>query len=74
MTVNDLSETWAATNIPTVAGWLRSGPVFMADRPSAYPKSVVFGETAEPLRAARAGRVLEAARTMAIELKGYDPV
>lgn len=74
MTVNDLSETWAASNIPTVAGWLRDGPVFMADRPSAYPKSVVFGETAEPLRAARAGRVLEAARSMSVELKGYDPV
>jgi len=74
MTVNDLSETWAASNIPTVAGWLRSGPIFMADRPSAYPKSVVFGETVEPLRAARAGRVLEAARSMLMELKGYDPV
>lgn len=74
MTVNDLSETWAASNIPAVAGWLRSGPIFMADRPSAYPKSVVFGETVEPLRAARAGRVLEAARSMSIELKGYDPV
>lgn len=73
MTVNNLSETWAAANIPTLAGWLRNGPVFMADRPSSYPKSVVFGETTDPLRAARAGRVLQAARAMTIELKGYDP-
>lgn len=73
MTVENLSETWAAANVPTLAGWLEDGPVFMADRPSTYPASVVFGETVDPLRAPRAGRVLEAARALTIELTGYNP-
>lgn len=73
MTVNNLGETWAAASVPTLAGWLRAGPVFMADRPADYPLSVVFGETDAPMRAARAGRVLGAARSMTIAVKGYDP-
>lgn len=73
MTVNHISETWAADNWFTIADWLRRGPVFLADRPGAYPKSVVFGETDAPFKAPRAGRVLGAARSMTIELKGYDP-
>jgi hypothetical protein len=74
MTISHISETWAAANIAYLSAWLRAGPVFMADRPLAYPKSVVFGETAAPVRATRAGRVLAAARSLEIELKGYDPV
>ena len=73
MTVNYLGETWAAANIPTLAGWLRSGPVFMADKPNDYPKSIVFGETDAGLSAPRSNRVLAAARSVTIQLKGYDP-
>lgn len=74
LTVNHISEQWAADNWFTIHDWLRRGPVFLADRPQAYPKSVVFGETDAPLKAARAGRVFGAARSLTIELKGYDPV
>lgn len=72
MTVNYLSETWAAANLPTLAGWLEDGPVFMADRPSGYTASVVFGETDEALQGPRTFRVLEAARGITIALKGYS--
>lgn len=74
MTVDHIPEAWMAANYANLAGWLRYGPVFLADRPQDYPKSVVFGESQAPLRANRAGRVLGAARSLTIELKGYDPV
>lgn len=73
MTVDNLSETWAAANLPTLADWLEDGPVFMADRPSVYPASVVFGETVDALRGPRSGPVLGAARSITIELQGYNP-
>jgi hypothetical protein len=71
MTVNNISETWWATNGPTLAGWLEDGAVFVADRPSVYAASVIYGQVPEPLQAPRVGP-LDAARSMTITVTGYE--
>jgi hypothetical protein len=73
MTVNNLSETWAAANIPALQTHLRTLPIFMADRPSEYPKSIVFGSVTEPLRVERAAPVLAAARSLTLNVTGNTP-
>ena len=73
MTVNNISETWAATNLPTLQTHMGSLPVFMADRPEDYPASVVFGMQAEPLRAERTKPVLGAARSVQFNVLANQP-
>ena len=73
MTINNLSESWAASVLPVLKTHMANRPIFMADRPSAYPKSVTFGSQAEPLRAERTKNVLGAARTVQFNIVGNAP-
>lgn len=73
MTVNNISETWAAANIPALQAHMEVLPVFMADRPDEYRKSVVFGSQSEPLRAARDKPVLGAARSLSFNIIANQP-
>lgn len=73
MTVNYLSETWAAANIHALRNHMAARPIFVADRPSEYPKSVAFGLNSEPIIAPRTGPVAAAARTLTITLAGVQP-
>lgn len=73
MKVNNLSETWAAANVPALQAHMESLPVFMADRPSLYPKSVVYGSMAEHLQSPRGQPVLGAARSLEFNITGHQP-
>ena len=73
MSVQNLSEAWVAANLPALQAHMGALPVFMADRPEAYPKSVVFGMQQEPLRAERSRPVLGAARSMAFSILANEP-
>lgn len=73
MTINNISETWAAANLPALQSHMQALPVFMADRPLDYPKSVVFGSQSEPIRAERAKPVLGAARTVQFNITANEP-
>ena len=73
MTINNLSESWAASVLPVLKTHMANRPIFMADRPSAYPMSVTFGSQAEPLRAERTKNVLGAARTVQFNIVGNAP-
>lgn len=72
MEVQNVSETWAAANIPALQAHMGSLPVFMADRPSAYPKSVVYGSQQEPLQPSRV-KVLGAARVLNFNIIANQP-
>jgi len=72
MEVQHVSETWAAAKIPALQAHMSALPIFMADRPSAYPKSVVFGSQQDPLTAPR-GNVLGAARTLNFNIIANEP-
>jgi hypothetical protein len=72
MEVRNVSETWAAANIPALQAHMGALPIFMADRPSAYPKSVVYGSQQEPLTAPRVN-VLNAARTLNFNVIANEP-
>ena len=73
MTVNNLSEAWAAANVPALQAHMESLPIFLADRPADYPKSVVFGSVAEPLRLQRTLAVYAAARSLSLSVMGHNP-
>jgi hypothetical protein len=73
MEVQNISETWAAANIPALQAHMGALPVFMADRPSVYPKSVVYGLQQEPLQSPRARPVLGAARTLNFNIIANQP-
>jgi hypothetical protein len=73
MEVRNVGEAWAAANIPALQTHMGALPVFMADRPSAYPKSVVFGMQKDPLRAPRRLRVLGAARVLNFSVIANEP-
>lgn len=73
MEVQNVPETWAAANIPALQEHMQSLPVFMADRPEDYPKSVVFGMQADPLIAPRVQPVLGAARTLTFNILANEP-
>jgi hypothetical protein len=74
MQVEHLPEAWCAANIPALRAHMAIRPIFMADRPQDYPKSVVFGMVPEPLRAERAMANLAATRSMAIDVTGFATV
>jgi len=73
MTVQNIGETWAAANLPALQTHMRKLPIFMADRPQAYPKSIVFGLSGETVQAPRAINVLEAARALTLNVTGHQP-
>jgi len=73
MEVQNVGEVWAAANIPALQAHMQSLPVFMADRPEAYPASVVFGRQEAPLIAPRV-QVLGAARTLNFTILANEPV
>ena len=73
MAVNNISETWAAANLPALQTHMQRLPVFMADRPSVYPESVVFGSQAAPFQAERARPVLGAARNVSFNVIANQP-
>lgn len=72
MEVQNVGETWAAANIPALQSHMSGLPIFMADRPSLYPKSVVFGMQQSPLIAPRV-QVLNAARTLNFNVIANEP-
>lgn len=73
MTVQNISETWAAANIPALKDHMQALPVFMADRPQDYALSVVFGRQREPLKAPRTRAVLGAARSVTFSITANEP-
>jgi hypothetical protein len=71
MTVNNLSETWVAATLVPLAAHMAGNPVFMADRPGSYAKSVAFGMATEPVQARRTLAVAGASRSVTINLAGF---
>jgi hypothetical protein len=49
MKIDYLSEAWTETNMTPLIKDLKARPAFMADRPSKFPKSVVFAYTNGPV-------------------------
>jgi hypothetical protein len=49
MTVDHLSEAWVEANLQPVIDYMRYYPVFIADRPSAFPKSAAYAYTMTPI-------------------------
>lgn len=49
MRVDYLSEAWAAAYLTPIIEDMKARPVFMADRPGTFPKSVVFAYSTGPI-------------------------
>ena len=71
MTVNNLSETWAASTLWPLAQHLKSTPCFIADRPSSYLNSVAYGYCKGPIQAQRTVPNALASRSVTFEMAGF---
>lgn len=71
MTVDYMSEAWVAATLAPLAVHMRGAPVFMADRPLAYPKSVAYGYSPEQFVPARTVHNAAASRSVTIKLQGF---
>lgn len=49
MTVDHLSEAWVDAALQPIIDYMRLKPVFIADRPSMFPKSVAYAYTMTPI-------------------------
>lgn len=74
MQVNNLSETWCKTVLEPLRRHMEGNPVFIADRPSVDPESVVFGMAPEPLQSERVLPRSGAARSATFRITGLGPV
>jgi hypothetical protein len=70
MTVDNLSEAWTAAYLEPVIDYMRFKPVFIADRPSKFPKSVAYAYTMTPIVPARQIANSEVAIGVSFELVG----
>lgn len=71
MSVNYLSETWKATILDPLIADMRSRPVFIADRPGVFAKSVAFAYSTGPITPERTIARSTVAYTVQFGLVGY---
>jgi hypothetical protein len=71
MTVNNLSETWIASDWDGLALAAETSPMFVADRPGGYPKSVAYAFSNADLRAERQTPNAAIANSVTLELTGF---
>ena len=72
MDVMHMSENWTDANLTPLRSYAKDYPFFMADRPLARPKSVVFGQTKGPIQPQRAIANAAVAMNVSIEVMGHD--
>lgn len=71
MQVSHLSEAWVASEWDAFAEYAETGPFFIADRPSVYPKSCCYAWTSGDLRAERSIPNADVALSISLELTGF---
>jgi len=71
ITVTHLSEAWVASEWDALALHAETGPFFIADRPSDYPKSVAYAWAQSDLRVERGLAKLSVANSITLELAGF---
>ncbi len=71
MEIAHLSEAWCDAKITPLRAYAESHPLFIADRPLAYPRSVAFGQVKAPIQPVRSIPNHRVAMSVAIEVIGH---
>lgn len=71
MEVSNLPEPWSVANLLPLRAHLKTRPIFMADRPGAFPLSVAFGRATGPLQPQRDKAQADAAISVSFEVIGH---